>query len=149
VPPLPGGRIIHPNFQQHWAATIAGAFRSAGKLVRLGNPQGVRDWETSRTEFAVPYVVYDGPARIQSRGDGSTRGGTTTVADRILTIGSYLLVLPADSEPGKVGDIWETAECDDTPWLVGQSLVLVEVSAADIAWQRSYGCDLYQPTIRG
>lgn len=147
--PLPGTKIIPANWAQHHATTIRATFRSTVRVTRLGNPQGVRDTTTGRTAFPVPYVVFEGEARIQSRGTGVAMGGTTTVADRILTIGGYLVACPADAEQARINDTVEILRCDDTPALVGLTLVVVEIPAADIAWQRNYGCDLRQPTIRG
>jgi hypothetical protein len=149
VPPLPNTKIIPANWQEFHRPTIQATFRSTVRLTRLGNPQGVRDSTTGRTGFAVPYIVYEGEARVQSRTTGAARGGTTSVADRVLTIGAYLIALPADSEIAAVGDVVEVLTCLDSPHLAGLSLVVVDVPAADIAWQRSYGADLYQPTIRG
>ena len=146
---LPNQKIIPDNWAEFHRLTIAATFRSTVRVTRLGNPQGVRDSTAGRTGFAVPYIVYDGPARIQSRTTGETKGGTTTVADRQLTIGAYLVALPTDSEAAVVGDTVECLTVADDPAIQGLNLVVVDVPHADIAWQRSYGADLYQPTIRG
>ncbi len=146
---LPNQKLIPPNFQADWAPTIADTMMSVVRVTRLGNPQGVRDPDTGRTTFPTPWIVHEGPARIQSRGTGVVQGGTTTVADRTLTIGSSMVALPADSEPALVGDTVKVLSCPDTPWLVGKTLAVVEISAADVAFQRSLGCNLHEPTIKG
>lgn len=147
--PLRGTSIIHPRFQQHMAPTIAATFRSSGRLMRLGNPQGIRDPEVGRTTFPTPWPVYEGPVRLQSRGDGSAQGRTAPVGDRLVTLGAYLLALPATSEPARLGDIFEVLECPDMPGLIDAKLKVVDAPQADTAVQRSYGADLHQPTIRG
>lgn len=151
--PLPGTHIVHPQFAEHWRPTIAATFRSEVRLTRLGNPQGVRDPDTGRTNFPAPYVVYEGSARVQSRGGvTSTQAGggrNTNVGDHIVTVGAYLLVMPSDTAAAKIGDTVKILSCPDTPALSLLTLTVVEVPAADVAFQRSYGCNLQEPTIRG
>lgn len=146
---LPNTRVVPDDFQQRHAGVIAATFRSTVRLMRLGNPQGVRDPAAGKTAFPVPWPVHEGQARIQSRTTGATLGRAVPVADRLVTLGAYLVALPTDSEPGRVGDVVEVLSCPDYPALNGLELIVVDVPGADIAWQRSYGCNLRQPTIRG
>lgn len=151
MPGLPNHHLIHPQFQQRWQHTIRATMRSRIRRTRLGNPQGARDAGAGRTTFPQPWVVYEGEARVQgpprSRSHG-TAGSTTMVGDRILPIAAYLVAEPADVAPALVGDVVEILEAPDDPALVDLTLIVADVSHADIAWQRSYGCDLHQPTIR-
>lgn len=146
--PLPGTRIVHPQFQARWRPIIAATFRSLVRVTRPGNPQGTRDWEAGRTTVATPFVVYSGPARVQSRTTGATRGAATQVADRPVTVGAYLIAVPTDSAPALLRDVVEILECNDDPALQGLVLYVVDVPHADVAWQRNLGCDLHQPTIK-
>ena len=151
--PLPNTQIVPRNWQQFHRPTIQATFRSAVRISRLTDRQGTRDPVTGRTSFATPVPVYEGGARIQSRGGGATSrgpgGAAVGVNDRIITIGSYLVAIPTDADEVKVDDLILVLSCPDSPVLVGLGLKVVEVTYADIAWQRSLGCDLQEPSARG
>lgn len=147
--PLPGTRIIPTNWQARHRPLIAATFRTELRVIRLADQRGTRNETTGRTSFAVPYIVYEGLARVQSRTGTGRNGGPVPVGDRMVTLGAYLVALPTDTQPGRIGDIVEIVTCPDAPALNGLSLKILDTPAADIAWQRSYGCDLHQPTARG
>lgn len=143
--PLPNHRIVHPRFQQAWQPTIQATMRATVRLSRLGNPQGVRDPATGRTTFPTPTPVYEGCGRVQVRSGGSL----TPVADRQVTVGAYLVALPAAVRDVRVDDVVEVLACPDDEALQGLTLVVRDVGHADVVLQRNVGCDLHQPTIRG
>lgn len=142
--PLPNHAPVHRDFQSHHAPLIASTFRS-GVILSRPIVAGTRNATTGRTAFADPTTLFEGCARIQSR----SAGNATQVGDRAVTTGTYLIALPADSEAARVGDLITVVSCPDAPSLVDAVLKIVDVPAADIAWQRSYGCDLEQPAVRG
>ena len=151
--PLPATRMLPDNWQEAHRPVIAATFRSKIQITRLADRRGTRDQIAGRTSFATPWVLYDGGARVQSRGGGATSrgpgGAAVGVNDRIITIGSYLVAIPTDADEVKVDDLILVLSCPDSPVLVGLGLKVVEVTYADIAWQRSLGCDLQEPSARG
>ena len=151
--PLPSTRMLPDNWQEAHRPVIAATFRSMVQITRLADRRGTRDPIAGRTSFAVPWVLYDGGARVQSRGGGATArgpgGAAVGVNDRIITVGSYLVAIPTDAAEIKVDDLIQVFACPDSPVLSGLMLKVVEVLYADAAWQRSLGCDLQEPSARG
>lgn len=150
---LPNMRIIDPRFQVVHQTMIRGTMRSTIRVIRLADQQGTRDPAAGRTTFATPYIVHDGPGRIQARGGGATArgpgGAAESVAGRVVAVGSYLVAIPSDTESPVVGDTVKIIQCPDDRSLEGRTLSVVDVPHSDIAWQRNLGCDLIESTPRG
>jgi hypothetical protein len=143
--PLPHTRLVHPAFVNHHRQTVAATF---GATVKVSRPDlvGTRNATTGKTTFAEPALIYEGPARVQARNRATA---PVPVADRIVTVGAYLLVLPDDAPAALLRDLVDVVEVPHAPVLEGSRLHIVDSPQADVAWQRNYGCDLYQPTAKG
>ncbi|MBM0237735.1 hypothetical protein JNW88_12210 [Micromonospora sp. ATA32] len=140
--PLPNTRVIHPRFEQHHRPVTESAMTTTGRLLRP-DETGTRDPVSGRTTFAEPALVWEGSARLRAN-----TGTPTVQADRIVTVGGYLLVLPADTPVPHVRDVWEVGDCDGDPSLAGARLRVVDVPRSGLSWQRNIGCDIEEPTNR-
>ncbi|MFI1194081.1 DUF6093 family protein [Micromonospora sp. NPDC020750] len=140
--PLPNYRLIHPRFEQHHRPVSEAAMTVSGRLLRPSET-GVRNPETGKTTFPAPALIYVGRARVRANS-----GAQSVQADRIVAVGGYLLILPADSPVPHVRDVWETDECDGDPSLVGARLRVVNVPRNGLSWQRNVGCDIEEPINR-
>lgn len=141
--PLPNHRLIHPRFESHHRPVSEAAMTVRGRLLRP-DTTGVRDPVSGRTAFAEPQVLFEGAARIRANA-----GAPTVQADRVVTLGRYLLILPADSPQPQVHDVWQVDGCDGDPSLERTRLRVVDVPQSGLSWQRNVGCDIEEPTNRG
>lgn len=114
----------------------------SGRLLRLDDA-GTRDPVSGKTVFADPQVLWQGSARIRA-----STGGSTVQADRVVTLGGYLLVLPADCPAPRVRDMWEVDGCAGDPSLERVRLRVVDVPRSGLSWQRNVGCDIEEPSAR-
>ncbi|MFF0822406.1 DUF6093 family protein [Micromonospora haikouensis] len=113
-----------------------------GRLLRPSET-GVRDPETGVTTWPDPPLIYEGRARIRANS-----GSQQVQAERIVAVGGYLLILPADSPVPHVRDVWLVDECDGDPSLLGARLRVVDVPRSGLSWQRNVGCDIEEPINR-
>lgn len=107
--------------------------------VQLRHPGTEQDWSDAAGQMVeVPLPpYYDGPARIQAL---ATRDQTTiTAGDRVVTI-RYLVVVPADVDP-TVDDLVTVTVVDDVH-LEDRSLLVAQVTAGSLRWERDLGCVL-------
>lgn len=142
MPGLPNTRVIPPGWEAHHRPVAEGAMTTTGRLLRP-DETGTRDPVSGRTTFAEPAVVWVGRAQV-----GANSGSPTVQADRVVTVGSYLLELPADTPLPRVRDVWEVVTCAGDPSLPGARLRVVDVPRSGLSWQRNVGCDLEVPTNR-
>ncbi len=140
--PLPHMRVVHPRFESHHRPVSESAMTVTGRLLRPSEA-GVRDPAAGKTTFPPDTLIFEGPARV--RAYGSTTG---VQAERIVTVGSYLLVLPADCPVPHVRDVWVVDDCAGDLSLVGVRLRVVDVPRSGLSWQRNVGCDIEEPTNR-
>lgn len=140
--PLPNHHLIHPRFEAHHRPVAERAMTITGRLLRP-DETGTRDPVSGRTTFANPALVYEGPAKVKANA-----GSPSVQAERIVTVGGYLLVLPADCPLPHVRDVFEVDDGGD-PTLQGAVLRVVDVPRNTLSFQRNIGCDIEQPTNRG
>jgi hypothetical protein len=139
---LPAAHVIPPDWEAHHRPVSSDAMATMVRVDRL-DVTGVRDSVSGVTTFADPKVVYEGPARVHAIGGNAA----VLAADRVVTKGAYQVVLPADSDPAKVRDLVTVLACAD-PALVGLWLAVVDTPRPGLVWERMYGCDLHEPTVR-
>ncbi|MFG1846771.1 DUF6093 family protein [Micromonospora carbonacea] len=140
--PLPNHRLIHPRFESHHRPVSEAAMTVFGRLLRPSET-GTRDPGTGTTTFPNPVLIYSGRARIRANS-----GAQGVQADRIVAVGGYLLILPADTPVPHVRDVWVVDGCDGDPSLLGVRLRVVDVPRSGLSWQRNVGCDVEEPINR-
>lgn len=133
----PGTEILPAD----WAASHRPAAEKTMRdaTVQLRHPGTTQAWSDEADQMVdVPLPpYYDGPARIQAL---ATRNQTSiTAGDQVVTI-RYLVVVPADVDP-TVDDLVAVTAVDDTH-LTGRSLMVAQVTAGSLRWERDLGCVL-------
>jgi len=133
----PGTEVIPADWATSHRPTVEKTLRAA--TVELRHPGTRQEWSDADQQMVeVPLPpYYAGPARIQAL---ATRDQTTvTVGDRETTI-RYLVVVPAEIAP-LVDDLATVVDGDDNH-LRGRSLLVAQITAGSLLWERDLGCVL-------
>ncbi|MEV2239523.1 DUF6093 family protein [Micromonospora sp. NPDC049891] len=141
--PLQGSRVVHPLFEAHHRPVSESAMTVDVRLMRPVEG-GVRDKAAGVTTFPEPQTVWSGRARVRSN-----LGTSPSVqADRVVAVGAYQVILPADAPTPRVRDYFDLLGGVSDPSLVGMLLRVVDVPRSGLSWQRNVGCDVEQPINR-
>ena len=144
MPPLPGTRVVHPDFQAHHQPPVLGQMTAACTVTRPSSEPNSWDDAAGRHVYPAAAQVYAGICRVQRQADGAP----VTVADRTATVTRVVVTVPVGTSPAQVNDVVEVTACPDDPDLVGLPLKVKDVRHASIAWQRDLVCDLQPATTR-
>lgn len=142
--PLPSTRVIHPRFEAHHVPVATGTMTAVVRVLRA-DTVGIRDTETGVTAYALPAVIYLGPARIQERDVG--RVDIRSSAGRVQTRGDYLITLSRWCPAVLVRDVVEVFNDADPTDRV--SYEVKDAERGSLRWETDLGCDLVQPTNAG
>lgn len=143
--PLPNTSMIPARWQARNARTALGGMQAR---IRLSHPErlGARNPTSGATTVLPPTVYYEGPARVQVRGQLQPTTGETPARP---AVGDYLVAVPVDvgDEPA-IGDLVDVLDSPD-PLQAGLRLHLVDVPTATQVLQRNLGASVYRPTLKG
>lgn len=107
--------------------------------VRVRRPGATQAWSDAEQQMVetpiAPY--YDGPARIRQL---APHFHTTVAAGERVATAHYLVVVPADVTPA-VDDLVTVTEVDDGH-LQSRSMVVAQVTAGSLRWERDVYCTL-------
>ena len=139
--PLPGHPLIDPRMEGHYRPVASRALPCVVRLSRL-DTVGVRDPHTGRTVFADPVVLYEGPGRVLHQGAGAA----SVNAERVVTVGTYLLFVPSTVTGPLLGVVGQVVSAPN-PDLLALRLRVVDTPHNSLSWQRVLGCDTETPVV--
>lgn len=141
--PLPGTRLIHPNFEQ-WGRQVAAGQMTAVCRIHRPSTDPVWDDALGRDVYPPPALLYHGPCRYQYQ----TPAGAPVVAEQPTPLGDIRITVDVGATPYRVNDLVTMAISVNNLDVTGRTLLVTAVSGSSISWQRDLTCQLRQPTTR-
>lgn len=146
--PLRGTRVIHPRFQAHHQAVVAGQMTAECTITRTASTGTVPafDETAGRSVHPASVTVYSGPCRVQMQSDTS---GNTEVGHRMVSSATCRVTIPYNADLMEVGDLVQVTAAADDPDLAGLTLTVTGVHRSSIRWQQDLVCEMQPPpTVR-
>ncbi|MEU8199287.1 DUF6093 family protein [Microbispora amethystogenes] len=133
--PLPGTRVIHPQFSEHHRPTATSGMCATCHITRAGG-EGTTGPDGTFTP-GVPLTVYTGAARVSPRPTDQRRAVS---GDRRVVLREYIVAVRWDTAEVRVDDLVTVDEADD-PRLPGIGLRVIDVQMGDQEWERILVCE--------
>lgn len=129
--PLPGTRVIHPDWSAHHRPTATGAMTATCIIRRRGEGEGTTNPDGT-VDPPAAVTIYTGPCRLQAL---TTNERIEVAGDTQDTVRRYLIPVEWDAALIEVGDEVEITEAKD-PQAAGIKLRVVDIRYGSEQWQR-------------
>lgn len=149
MPPLPGYRVIHPQFEAHHRPVAENVQTATATITRHTAAGATFDPDNGQTTYPTATTVYSGRCRVQRPMQGEM---AREIGDRQVIIRPHVVSLPADAPEVRIGDKVTVSPWSDStqgdPHLPGEPLWVHDVRYGSLIWQRDLVCLNAPPTAR-